>query len=103
MTKLNGKGNGKVEKVTYQGGRIEINGDQYFGTVPEEVWKYQIGGYQVCEKWLKDRKGRFLSADDIRHYCRVVTAIAKTIEVQKEIDKLYPEIEKATIEFKNLK
>ena len=102
MTKLSGKGYSKIEKVAYQEGNIEINNDQYFGIVPEEVWKYRIGGYQVCEKWLKDRKGRILSLDDIRHYRQVVTAIAKTIEVQKEIDKLYPEIEEETIEFGNL-
>ena len=68
-----------------------------------EIWKYQIGGYQVCDKWLKDRKGRILSLDDIRHYCKVVTAIKKTIEIQKKIDNLYPEIEKGTIEFRNEK
>lgn len=68
-----------------------------------EIWKYRIGGYQVCDKWLKDRKGRILSLDEIKHYCRVVTAIEKTMGIQKEIDKLYPEIEKETIEFKNPK
>jgi hypothetical protein len=57
---------------------------------------------QVCNKWLKDRKGRMLSLEDIRHYCKVVTAIKNTIEIQKEIDNLYPEIEKEIIEFKNL-
>ena len=70
------------------------------------VWdgKHQIGGYQVCDKWLKDRKGRTLSLDDIRHYCKkVVTAIEETIKIQKEIDRLYPEIEKGTIEFRNKK
>jgi len=69
------------------------------------VWdgKQHIGGYQVCDKWLKDRKGRTLSLDDIRHYCKVVTAIETTIKIQKEIDHLYPEIEKGTIEFRNEK
>ena len=69
------------------------------------VWdgKQHIGGYQVCDKWLKDRKGRTLSLDDIRHYCKVVTAIEETIKIQKEIDRLYPEIEKGTIEFRNEK
>ena len=69
------------------------------------VWdgKQQIGGYQVCDKWLKDRKGRTLSLDVIRHYCKVVTAIEETIKIQKDIDRLYPEIEKGTIEFRNKK
>ena len=59
----------------------------------EEVWEYQIGGYQVAEKWLKDRKGRTLSPDDIRHYCKVITALKKTMEIQQDIDVLYPEVE----------
>jgi hypothetical protein len=103
LAKFKGKGENRVEKVTYEESKILINPDQYFDGVTEEIWNYQIGGYQVCDKWLKDRKGRILSLDDIRHYCKVVTAIKKTIEIQKEIDKLYPEIEKETIEFKNPK
>jgi hypothetical protein len=63
------------------------------------VWEYQIGGYQVCHKWLKDRKGRMLSLEEIKHYCKVVTAIKKTIETQKDIDAVYPEIEKHLIDF----
>lgn len=59
--------------------------------------EYQIGGYQVLDKWLKDRKKRILSTDDIKHYCRVVTALAQTMEIQAEIDKLYPEVEKDTV------
>lgn len=74
--------------------------DQYFDGIPEEVGQYQIGGYQVCDKWLKDRKGRTLSLDDIKHYCKIVTAMKQTTGIQKEIDTLYPEIEKEIIEFK---
>jgi hypothetical protein len=50
------------------------------------VWNFHIGGYQVCEKWLKDRKGRILSAEDIIHYGKVVGAISETIRVMAEID-----------------
>ena len=74
--------------------RVYINKGQYFAGIPKEVWEYQVGGYQVCDKWLKDRKERALSLEDIKHYCAIVTALQKTIEVQKEIDKIYPEIEK---------
>jgi predicted helicase len=103
IVKFQGKGDNKVEKVKCQQGRVFINNGQYFEGISPEVWQYQIGGYQVCDKWLKDRKGRILSLDDIRHYCKVVTAIKNTIEIQKEIDNLYPEIEKGTIEFRNEK
>jgi len=99
IAKFKGKGENRVEKVTHEEGNVLINPNQYFDGVPEETWIYQIGGYQVCDKWLKDRKGRTLSLDDIKHYCKVVTALGKTIEIQKEIDALYPEIEKQTIEF----
>jgi hypothetical protein len=100
IAKFQGKGDNKVERVRYEQGRVRINNDQHFEGIPPEVWGYQIGGYQVCDKWLKDRKGRVLSLDDIRHYCKVVTAIGKTIEIQKAIDEIFPEVEKETIDFK---
>jgi predicted helicase len=59
-----------------------------FRGVPEAVWTFHIGGYQVCEKWLKDRKGRTLSKDDIAHYQKIVVAIAETIRLMKEIDEV---------------
>jgi len=46
-----------------------------------------IGGYQVCAKWLKDSKGRVLTADDITHYHRIVVALHETIRLMAEIDK----------------
>jgi predicted helicase len=71
--------------------RVEINDDQYFSDVPAEVWEFTIGGYQVCEKWLKDRKGRVLSNDDIQHWQRVVVALGETRRLMAEIDALIPE------------
>ena len=56
-------------------------------SVREDVWNFHIGGYQVCEKWLKDRKGRTLSKDDIAHYQKVVVALAETIRLMKAIDE----------------
>ena len=100
IAKFEGKGENKVEKVVYKEGKVSINRDQYFDGVPEEIWQYQIGGYQVCDKWLKDRKGRILSLDDIRHYCKVVTSIGKTIQIQKAIDEIFPEVEKEPMDFK---
>jgi predicted helicase len=67
--------------------RVWINQVQYFGRVPEDVWEFKIGGYQVCEKWLKDRKGRILSGEDIVHYQKVVVSLKETIRLMKEIDK----------------
>jgi predicted helicase len=79
--------------------RVYINADQHFEGVPPEVWAYQIGGYQVCHKWLKDRKSRKLTLDEIRTYCRIATALAKTIEIQKEIDALYPAVEENLLSY----
>ena len=72
-----------------EGGNVYINKEQYFDGIREDVWKYHIGGYQVCDKWLKDRKGRTLSLEEIKAYCKIVTALAKTIEIQSEIDEVY--------------
>lgn len=71
-------------------GRVYINKDQYFDDVPAEVWEYHIGGYQVCQKWLKDRKGRQLSYDDIKHYQGIIAALAETITLQGLIDEAIP-------------
>ncbi len=76
--------------------RVYINATQYFAPVPAAVWEYQVGGYQVCHKWLKDRQERQLSLEEIRTYCRVVTALARTIEIQEEIDARYPGAEGTT-------
>jgi len=103
IAKFQGKANERVEKLRYdeKEKRAYINESQYFEGITEEVWQYQIGGYQVCNKWLKDRKKRLLSLDDIKHYCKIVTSLQKTIEVQKAIDDIYPEVEKETIEIEN--
>jgi len=76
---------------------LYINEKQYFTTVTPEVWNYYIGGYQVLDKWLKDRTERVLSNDEVNHFLKVITALNWTLHFQKEIDKLYPEIEKNLI------
>ncbi|MBI4289736.1 MAG: hypothetical protein HY671_15070 [Chloroflexi bacterium] len=92
VTKYPTAGSSTVEKVAYvdSAERVHINKSQYFEGVPRGVWDFQIGGYQVCEKWLKDRKGRKLSLEDIEHYQKVVVAIKETIRIMKEIDDLIP-------------
>jgi len=85
-------GSNEVEKVTYDGNnqRVYINKAQYFEGVPPEVWDFHIGGYQVCQKWLKDRKGRTLIYDELTHYQRVIVALKETIRLMAEIDELIP-------------
>ena len=59
-----------------------------FQGVPEEVWDFQIGGYQVCHKWLKDRKGRTLSDEDIAHYQKIIVSLNETIRIMAEVDEI---------------
>jgi hypothetical protein len=72
----------------FEDGRVYVNSACWFGGVPESAWTFQIGGYQVCEKWLKDRRGRVLSEEDIAHYQKIVTAIKETIRLMAEIDEV---------------
>ena len=69
-------------------GQPAMPGTVGFRGVPESVWNFHIGGYQVCEKWLKDRKGRTLSDDDIAHYQKIIVALAETIRLMDEIDEV---------------
>ncbi len=97
------KGNNVVERVEYQEpsnangqtdgeqGRVYINKTQYFSNVPPDVWAFHVGGYQVCHKWLKDRKGRVLTYADIQHYQRVVGALAETITLMEQVDMVIEE------------
>ena len=101
VAKFQGTGDKRVDKIKYdkKGKCIYINKEQCFEGVENTIWEYRIGGYQVLSKWLKDRKGKILSFDDVKHYCKIVTAIKQTIGIQKSIDKIYKEAEKKIIEF----
>ena len=75
-----------LDAVATKKGQPATPGTIGFRGVPEAVWNFHIGGYQVCEKWLKDRKGRTLSKDDIAHYQKIVVALTETIRLMAEID-----------------
>ncbi len=80
---FNIEGTNIVEKVTYQDSRVYINETQYFDNVPELAWNFFIGGYQPAQKWLKDRKGRELSFDDIDHYQKIIAVLLETDRLMK--------------------
>lgn len=84
------KGDNIVEGARYtdKDKRVWINQTQYFGGVPKEVWEFHVGGYQVCQKWLKDRKGRELTYDDTQHYQKIVVALSETTRLMQEIDQV---------------
>jgi predicted helicase len=79
-----------VEQVKYHENnqQIWINSEQYFDQVPPQVWNFYIGGYQVCQKWLKDRKGRELNFDDISHYQNIISIISETMKIMEDIDQI---------------
>ena len=83
-------GSDMVEQVKYNENhqQIWINSEQYFDQVPQQIWNFYIGGYQVCQKWLKDRKGRELNFDDISHYQNIISIISETVKIMEDVDKI---------------
>ena len=95
-TETIGAGEFKIEKVSYSDQTVWINRSQTIGFsgVPEAVWNFKFGSYQVCEKWLKDRgpkkglSGRVLTNEDIEHYQKIIVAISETVRIMAEIDEV---------------
>ena len=70
--------------------RVFINKTQYFGGVSQDIWDFHIGGYRVAEKWLKDRRARKLTYEDLTHYQKIVVALAETMRIMTAIDETIP-------------
>lgn len=64
---------------------VYINDTQYFSGVPQTAWNHYIGGYQPAQKWLKDRKGKTLTFDDLMHYQRIIAALVRTSELMTKL------------------
>lgn len=80
-----GDGSSVVDKPRYDGGKVWINATQYFDNAPEVTWGFYIGGYQPAQKWLKDRKGRHLTFDDVKHYQRILKILSETNRIVGKI------------------
>ena len=78
----------KFEETSEGVGRVWINKEQYFDGVPTEAWNMIIAGYQPLDKWLKDRKDKHLTGDELLHYQKIVVALDKTIRTQERIDEI---------------
>jgi predicted helicase len=91
LAAYHGKGDHTVEAVRYSSEEetVSINKTQSFKPVPQVVWEFRIGGYQVLDKYLKSRKGRTLSLDEINHVAAIADSLAFTIEQMVKIDKAY--------------
>jgi predicted helicase len=92
-TKFTGSNGCVIEKISRTGNNVWIDSKLTTGftNLTEEAWNFHIGGYQVCEKWLKDRKGRKLSKDDITHYQKIVVALTETVILMNQVDKVIEE------------
>lgn len=82
-----GDGDPKVDKPRFADSKVWINAHQSFEDVPEVAWSFYIGGYQPAQKWLKDRKGRTLSFDDIKHYQKIIKVLVETDRIMKLLDQ----------------
>ena len=89
--RFEGEGEGVVLQVRYVDGGVWINPTQHFTDVPVDVWNYEVGAHQVCEKWLKDRRGSALSHAEVRQYRSILVAVAETLRFMEEIDEIVGE------------
>jgi predicted helicase len=81
-------GSRKVEFIKYKDDKIHINKDQFFDNVSDDAWNFNIGGYQILDKWLKSRKNTKLSSDEIEHFIQVIGVIDKTMSYTNKIDEI---------------
>ncbi|OHE84184.1 MAG: hypothetical protein A2190_00375 [Lysobacterales bacterium RIFOXYA1_FULL_69_10] len=96
ITEFTGGSSPKIEKISWSDDTVWVDKAQTTGFrgVRENVWNFHVGGYQVCEKWLKDRgpkkgkPGRTLTSDDVTHYHKIVVALSETIRLMAEIDRV---------------
>ncbi len=88
ITSYSVSGDNEVIKPEYKDNKVYINRTQYFDNVPEVAWNFYIGGYQPAQKWLKDRKGRILSYDEILHYQKIIKALVLTNDIMQQIDEV---------------
>jgi len=85
------EGDNVVEKIEFKDNKVFINKTQFFDNVSPDVWNFHIGGYQVCNKWLKDRRGRVLNYDDCKNYLYILAALEKTQNLMVKIDEALPD------------
>ena len=87
--RFEGEGDAVVSKLRYAAGHVWINATQYFADVPLAVWEFEVGAYQVCEKWLRERRRQRLTASEILVYQQVLSAVGETIRLMEKIDAIF--------------
>ena len=81
--------NMQIDKIKYKDSILHINANKRIHGIPEEVWNYRIGGYQVLDKWFKSHKGDLLTIDNFNHISNVVGLLGETIIIQKELKDMH--------------
>ena len=89
--RFEGEGEGIVSRIRYVDEGVWINPTQHFTDVPIDVWDYEIGAYQVCKKWLEDRKGSALNRAEVQQYRSILVAVAETLRLMEKIDEIIEE------------
>lgn len=82
---FDGVGDSVITTPAFKDGKVWINKTQYFDSATEVSWGLFIGGYQPAQKWLKDRKGRALSFNDVKHYQRILKILSETDRIMATI------------------
>ena len=86
--KFDVQGTNTVQRVNYEDGKLWINNEQFFADIPENVWQFRIGSYNILEKWLKSRKGRNLNGNEIEIFIQIIELVKRTFDCIKDIDAL---------------
>jgi predicted helicase len=79
----------EIGSIKYKDGVLHLNANKRIHGIPEDVWNYRIGGYQVLDKWFKSHKGETMSIDDFSHIEAVVGLLGETIKLQDELKNLH--------------
>ena len=85
-TEFTGAGDNKVTSISQKDSSIYINKNQRFTSINPEIWEYWLGGHQIVQKWIKERKNEKLTEDEITHFIDIVGIIKDTISICSDID-----------------
>lgn len=79
----------EIGAIKYSNGILQLNKNKRIIGIPEDVWKYQIGGHQVLDKWFKEHKGEVLSIDSFTHIENIVGLLSETISIREKLRGLH--------------
>jgi predicted helicase len=71
----------------YEQGQVWANRQVPLVAMDEPTWKFRVGTYQVCRKWLKDRRRRELDNDQLARYRQLVAGVQQTLKIMRRIDR----------------